>query len=374
MKSRYPTSLLAVFVLSLFLFSVKAETVSQKQAQQMAQQFFNEAEGRVVAPVKLIYNGRKLTTDRLFAPFYVYNNPTGGFVIISAENKTYPILGFSLKDSFDPERLGETEKALLKSYAREIELIRYDTSIPYQAIEAWTDYPAYVVGTLSAYYNATDPIWPVEDVYENLYLALEPDHNPSFSDIYTPEQWQEMVNEELDKNSNVAIGVIENNQINPIIVHGRQGDYYRLEMSKRNNWLMRLNASELISANMIGLFNNPIMIEDSVKEEEPFIFVDDFNEEVAEIEAGRMSKPMTDMVLFVDEPYIKGLGSGHFEIVMPEQALLATVYNLGGAVVNQRTFKNSNSVFIDLSAEPNGFYFVRVVGESGVPYGMKLYR
>ena len=364
---------LALF-LSLFVFSAGAETVSQKQAQQMAQQFFNEAAGRVVAPVKRIYNGRKLTTDRLFVPFYVYNNPTGGFVIISAENKTFPILGFSLKDSFDPEKMGEAEKALLKSYAREIEMIRYDTSIPYQAIEAWANFPTFVVNTLNTYYNATDPVWPIEDVYENLYLALEPDHNPSFSDIYTPDQWKDMVNEELGSNSNVALGIIDDNQIVPMIVHGRQGDYYRIEMSRRNNWLMRLNASELMSANMIGLFNNPIFIEEETIEEVPFALADDFNREVAEIEATRSTTPSSDMNLFLDSPFVRGLGSGHFEVVMPEETVMATVYNLGGALVNQRTFRNTNSIFIDLSAEPNGFYFVRAIGESGTPYGFKLYR
>lgn len=371
---RFLKAYFLAFSLALVLSqTVSAETVSQKQAQQMAQQFFNEAAGRVVGPVKLIYNGRKLTTGRLFNPFYVYNNPTGGFVIISAENKTFPILGFSLKDNFDPERLGETEISLLKSYAREIELIRYDTDVPYQAIEAWTDFPGFVVKTLGAYYNATDPQWPIDDVYENLYLALEPGHNPSFSDIYTPDQWKDMVNDELLQNGNVAVGIIDNSVINPLIVHGRKGDYYRFEMTRRNDWLMRLNASEIIQADMIALFNNPIFISEDLIEETPFAFNDEFLAEVNEIEE-RRGIVSSNMSLVEEEPIVRGNGSGHFEIILPEEVVFATVYNLSGATVNQRTFKNTNTVFLDLSAEPNGFYFVRIAGESGLPYGVKLYR
>lgn len=374
MKRQFKISAVLILFLSSMFCVGKAETVSQKQASQLAQLFFNEAAGRVVAPVKLVYNGRKLTTDRLFVPFYVYNNPAGGFVIISAENKAFPILGFSLKENFDPERLGEAENALLKSYAREIELVRYDSSVPYMAIEAWEAYPDYVHKLLGSVYYATDPVWPIQDVYENLYLSLEPGHNPSFSDIYTPEQWQDMTNEELLRNPNVALGLIENNSIVPVIVHGRKGDYYRMELSRRNDWLMRLNATELISADMIGLFNNPIpQVEDAV-EELPFELIDNFIAEVNEIESERTSTPSPDLFLISDKPALRSHGGGRFEIILPENVSMATVYNLAGAIVNQRTFNDSNSAFIDISGDPGGFYLVRVIGESGTPYGMKLYR
>ena len=145
------------FLAAISIFSMKAETVSQKQAQQQAQLFFNEAAGRVTPPPKLVYNGRRLTTDRLFNPFYIYNNSLGGFVIISAENKAYPILGYSLKDKFDPDGIGETELALLKSYASEIELVRYDSQPVESAVKAWQDYAGYVDSIIKAKYEATDP-------------------------------------------------------------------------------------------------------------------------------------------------------------------------------------------------------------------------
>ena len=137
-------------LLSLLPGAAEAETVSRKQALQLATAFFNQAAGRVQAPPRLVYDGRRLTTDRLFAPFYVFNQPAGGFVIISAENKTFPILGYSLKENFDPETMGDAGRALLAGYAREIEMIRYDSRVPEQAIAAWTDFPAYVASLLEA--------------------------------------------------------------------------------------------------------------------------------------------------------------------------------------------------------------------------------
>ena len=51
--------------------SGKAETVSQKEASRLAGLFFNAANGRVMSAPKLVYNAKKLPTDRLFSPFYL---------------------------------------------------------------------------------------------------------------------------------------------------------------------------------------------------------------------------------------------------------------------------------------------------------------
>ena len=86
--------------------AVHAETVTQKEARMLAEKFFNTAFGEVTKEPKLIWNGRQLTTDRLFSPFYVFNHDKGAYVIISGENKAYPILGYSLKRCFTVPRNG----------------------------------------------------------------------------------------------------------------------------------------------------------------------------------------------------------------------------------------------------------------------------
>lgn len=126
-----------------------AETVTRKEALPVAKEFMRQA-GRVAdSEPKVVYNGQRLTTDRLFFPFYVFNFPdSDGYVIVSAENKGYPILGYSLEGNFNPAKITDTLKGVLQEYARDIEYIRYDPRIPEKAISAWRDIPATVSETL----------------------------------------------------------------------------------------------------------------------------------------------------------------------------------------------------------------------------------
>lgn len=350
-----------------------SETVSQKEAQQLAQLFFNEVAGRQTPPPKLIYNGRRLTTNRLFTPFYVYNNSTGGFVIISAENKAYPILGFSLKENFDQDKLKDTELALLRSYAMEIEMVRYDTEPIDGAVWAWQHYPEYVYGILKAKYTATDPKISVEEASQLIENSIEKD-DAVYSVFYTPEQWLGMIGEELQLKEVTPIALIDGENLHSAVVYARQGDYFKMEMSERNNWLMRLNATESIPANMISVVVNPLLLPLELEEEQPFEIHDAFIAEVYEQEEIRTSKSSIDIPQFDGTPQIKANGGGHFEIILPENVSTVRIYNLAGAMVRRSTYKDSTLAIIDISAEPAGFYFLTAEGESGTPYGFKIYR
>ena len=125
-----------------------AETIGQKEAKSMAQKFFNESRGYVTPPVTYVYNGKDLTTQRLFTPFYVFNSPAGGFVVVSAENKAFPILGYSLSESFDREGMTPMVRDILSDFSRDIEMIRYDSRIPSDAISQWASYPEVVFDML----------------------------------------------------------------------------------------------------------------------------------------------------------------------------------------------------------------------------------
>lgn len=125
-----------------------AETIGQKEAKAMAQKFFNESRGYVTPPVTYVYNGKDLTTQRLFTPFYVFNSPAGGFVVVSAENKAFPILAYSLKENFDKARMTSMTKDILSDFSRDIEMIRYDSRVPTDAIEQWATYPEVVFDML----------------------------------------------------------------------------------------------------------------------------------------------------------------------------------------------------------------------------------
>lgn len=147
-----------------------AETVGQKEAKAMAQKFFNESKNYVTGPVSYVYNGKDLTNQKLFTPFYVFNSPSGGFVVISAENKAFPILGYSLSLNFDKDRTTPMVKEILGDFSRDIEMIRYDSRIPTDAMEQWFTYPEVVFDMLKNpenddYYPASfddkDQVWMV---------------------------------------------------------------------------------------------------------------------------------------------------------------------------------------------------------------------
>lgn len=357
-----------------FISPVFAETVSQKDAKNYAQKFFDQAYHESTAPVKLVYNGKRLTTDRLFTPFYVYNQPRGGFVIISAENKTFPILAYSLKSDFNPDELTVSETAWLKGYARDIELIRYDSQVPEEAIKAWQNYPEYIDAMLSAHYEATDPSISLDDAFaglNDLIYTEDSSRDGEFSALYTPSQWQEMLANEVDRSGSVAIGIVdERKDLHPAIAHGRKGDYFRLRFDRPNDWLMRLTAAEFLGDREVALLEMPRYVAPPEEEETPFEFHDTFLAELAEAER-RIEE---NELRLQNEPIVTTTGAGHFDILLPENARLAMIYNLNGSHIGRSTYSGQPMAHINIESEPAGFYVAIIYGESGRPYSFKLYR
>lgn len=147
---RYRKFLVALLAAAACILPATAETVSQKEAKQVARLFFNDAYGEVCEDPVYVYNGKRLTTDRLFTPFYVFNSPKGGFVIVSAENKAFPILGYSLSRPKFPQQkeLTAEQTQLLRNYARDIELVRYDSRPALEATAQWQALPSTIHSTL----------------------------------------------------------------------------------------------------------------------------------------------------------------------------------------------------------------------------------
>lgn len=338
----------------------------------MAQLFFNAANGQVMAAPKVVYNGRRLTTQSLFVPFYVYNFPSGGYVIISAENKAFPILGYDLRNNFNPDKIGDKTKALLRSYALDIERIRYDSRIPEEAIQAWNNYPGYIAELLRQPYKATDIIIPDTIAAERIDLIATGDDASLSSSIYTTEQWENAIDEELAARQNVMLGIFDSRRYLPVIVQGRKGDMYRISLDKPDKALFRLFATEFFSDGQIASLGNPKTIEEIPEAEAPFRFYDDF---ITETRAERDNERRAiENVGIIAEPVTSWLGGGHYTVRLPENILRMNLYNVEGALLSQKTFSRSDSADIDLSIQPNGFYIALFEGESGHTYGVKLAR
>ena len=296
-------------------FTAPAEIVSLKHAAHLAEVFFNAAYGQKMAKPKLVWNGRQLTTDRLFSPFYVYNHPKGGFVIMAADNKAFPILAYSITQHFKREQLGEIENDLLKKYAREIELVRYDTRDTPRAVEAWRDIPGYVTRMLSNPYSTPE------------YDALTPDDKEAI--------------EEIDR---------------------------------RNGWIAMPGALEYEIYNPRDY--RDITLDDVTAEQQeeyvPFSFFEEFIKEIREEELAR--EGALEEILAPTRPVVESLGGAHFSIRFPETLRMMRVYSLDGARKIEKYYKDSDTVNVDLSALPPGFYAAMFLTDAGKVYGVKLYR
>lgn len=107
----------------LFASMMMAEPVTQRQALQQAKQFFSSHGITVSSSAKIFRAPSKQATPT--SAYYVFNaGDDKGFAIVSGDDRTVPILGYSLNGSFTDENMPENLKAWLAEYQRQIEYIQ----------------------------------------------------------------------------------------------------------------------------------------------------------------------------------------------------------------------------------------------------------
>lgn len=369
------SKLIVVFLVMTIAVSAQAETVSQKQAKKIAEMFFNEARGMKMSAPDYVYNGKSLSTGRFMTPFYLFNHSSGGYVIIAADNKAFPILAFDLEQKFDKKNIGSQTLELLTHYAKHIEQIRYDSQVPYDAIEAWQNLPTYIHSVLNAEVKTGNNIISDEDAQMLLNNIIYGDElwGVSQSSItYSPAQWNELIDDEFERAGSVAMGLIDDDAMTPMVVNGKKGEMYRIMLDGKNVGWFRLMPTEVMGFGQIASLNNaPIIIEDST-EEAPFEFYYSFLEE--QMRSQRLAQSAIENALTITEPMVRRLGGGHFVVDMPENVVLARVYNVGGQMVWHSTYSSTSSAIINIASSPVGFYFAVLWGESGKHYGIKIFR
>ena len=117
--------LLTVFCLLLLASGLYAGPVTREQALSEATQFLN-THHRQQTQLRLAASARhdlSLSTAESTTPalYYIYNvGNAQGFVIVSGDDRTNPILGYSDEGSFDLSRLSPDMKHFLRSYAGEL--------------------------------------------------------------------------------------------------------------------------------------------------------------------------------------------------------------------------------------------------------------
>ena len=113
------------FLLVLFLFSasVLADKVSLAEALKTAQAFMPGEKFEVLKYASS--SGSKSAQE----PFYIFNKQDGnGFVLVSADDRTTAILGYSTASSIDPDNLPDNVRYWLNSYTQQIKAI--DEGVP----------------------------------------------------------------------------------------------------------------------------------------------------------------------------------------------------------------------------------------------------
>jgi hypothetical protein len=118
--------ILLVFGLALIAWTMAhAEQVSVDEAQSIASRFMAQrGMGTVAMSQPLRAPRSKANTSQQEAAYYVFNAAKDrGFVIVSGDDRTEQVLGYSDKGNFDPENVPENMQAWLDQYVEEIALL-----------------------------------------------------------------------------------------------------------------------------------------------------------------------------------------------------------------------------------------------------------
>ena len=108
--------------------SVWAEEVTEEQALEQAQQFVSSHNRRRSA--QTVKSAPTVESAGQVSGLYVFNvNGNGGFVIVSNDDQTVPILGFSESGSINPDELPDNMRAWLQGYADQIAWLQNNSSV-----------------------------------------------------------------------------------------------------------------------------------------------------------------------------------------------------------------------------------------------------
>ena len=140
MKKYFLVGLVLVFVNSML-----GNPIDTTIAKQVGKTFFyslNQVQNqKSISDIQLVYKGssmQKSGEQQVF--FYVYNIDNKGFVIVSADNKVVPILGYSKTNNFDPNNIPPALMQMLLSYGRAIEnVITNNVAATIEITELWNE-------------------------------------------------------------------------------------------------------------------------------------------------------------------------------------------------------------------------------------------
>lgn len=116
--------LLIILLTVMTTLTMNAERVSKQEALMKAQQFMPNKQ---FGEAKTFARGEKADSPAEYDAFYIFNaGNKGGFVIVSGDDRTEPILGYSDRGSLNPDSVPENVKGLLNYYEKVLTVIAND--------------------------------------------------------------------------------------------------------------------------------------------------------------------------------------------------------------------------------------------------------
>ncbi|WP_308552415.1 C10 family peptidase [uncultured Mediterranea sp.] len=157
---------LTLCVSLILIIPLWADNVSVEDAQSFAQKFFqqNASTRSTVPQFQLVWDGSDAQTrNRLYPAVYVFNRTdANGFIIISGDDITYPVLGYSTKNSFFLNPLPDNVRYWIEHLEKEINYLRSLHKKASPEVEAAWDHLAFnenepLVKLQTALWNQDEP-------------------------------------------------------------------------------------------------------------------------------------------------------------------------------------------------------------------------
>ena len=150
----------AIIALLLSAGMAQASPVTVEKATALAAKMFNGMAATKAggAPV-LVWTGETATKGPWLPAYYVFNNPGGGFVIISGEDAARPILAWADEGEFSPDGMPENLSDWFWQYDEQIALLRMNNAVQDAATAQMWDQIRAGRYPKAASRRLTTPIW-----------------------------------------------------------------------------------------------------------------------------------------------------------------------------------------------------------------------
>ena len=118
--------LLLILILFCLASTSWAEKISREQALRQAQQFLNQnGKGAALTMAETSMSKARRRGQQVSDYYYVFNaGKNQGYVVVSGDDRTAPILGYSERGSFDVDKIPCNMAAWLQGYADQIKYIQ----------------------------------------------------------------------------------------------------------------------------------------------------------------------------------------------------------------------------------------------------------